>query len=96
MNERHVIGVRTAEREGSDGVYFCIYRPPELREFILSRDVLEVMTGHGLATRESVLTAFDACREPIVQAADATTQRSFTLPTFLTLRDFQAQSLDLH
>lgn len=96
MNERHVIGVRTAEREGADGVYFCIYRPPGLREFILSRDVLEVMAGQGLATKESMLMAFDAYREPIAQTADATTQRNFRCPTILTLRDFPVPALNLH
>ncbi|HSV52601.1 MAG TPA: hypothetical protein VLJ57_10810 [Burkholderiaceae bacterium] len=96
MNERHVIGVRTAEREGADGVYFCIYRPPGLREFILHRDVLEVMTGRGLSTQESLLKAFDAYRDPIARTADATAQRSFRCPTILTLQDFPAPGLDLH
>jgi hypothetical protein len=80
--------VRTAEREGQDGVYFCLDRPGGKEEFILSRGALEGLIDGDFPTRESMLLAFEIYRERIARTAAGLRVPAGTAPTLLTASAF--------
>lgn len=91
-----VSDVRTAEREGEDGVHFSIHRPDGRHEFILSRGALSGLIDSDFPNKESMLWAFEVYQARIARIALASVRAGTarTLgpvgPTLLTAREFDA------
>jgi hypothetical protein len=78
------IDVRTAEREGQDGVYFRIDRPDGRYAFVVSRSVLEGLVDSELPNKEAMLLAFEIYSERIARTAAAFILPGQTSPVLLT------------
>ena len=85
-----VCDVRTAEREGHDGVHFSIQGPQGRQEFILSRSALARLIDGDFPNKESMLWAFDIYQARIARTALASVRAGTTGPTVLTAREFLA------
>lgn len=82
--------VRTAEREGQDGVHFCIHRHGGRYEFILARSALARLIDGEFPNKESMLWAFDIYQARIARTALACLCDGASGPTLLTFREFEA------
>ncbi|HSV52600.1 MAG TPA: hypothetical protein VLJ57_10805 [Burkholderiaceae bacterium] len=85
-----VCDVRTADREGQDGVHFCINRSDGPHEFILSRSALEGLIGGGFPSKDSMLLAFEIYQARIARTAIASLASGESGPTLLTPHAFAA------
>jgi hypothetical protein len=85
-----VCEVRSAEREGHDGVHFCIHRAGGRHEFILARSALSRLVDGDFPTKESMLWAFDIYQARIARTALACVRAGTVGPTLLTSREFAA------
>jgi hypothetical protein len=82
--------VRTAEREGQDGVHFCIHRHGGRHEFILARSALARLIDGEFPNKESMLWAFEIYQARIARAAAACLRDGTNGPTLLTSREIDA------
>ena len=85
-----VCNVRTAEREGQDGVHFSIQGPQGRQDFIVSRGALARLIDGDFPNKESMLWAFDIYQARIARTALASMRAGTTGPTLLSAREFLA------
>lgn len=85
-----VFDVRTAEREGHDGVHFSIRGSGGRHEFILARSALSRLIDGEFPNKESMLWAFDIYQARIARTALASVRAGSQGPTLLTSREFAA------